>query len=82
MHRIIQFNQKTGLKLHIDMNAKLRQEAKNDFGKYCVKLVNDAVFGKIMENVRKQRDIKLNTTEIRRNYFVSEPNYQTTTWKT
>ena len=44
--------------------------------------MNDAVFGKIMENVRKQRDIKLNTTEIRRNYFVSEPNYQTTKWKT
>ena len=40
--------------------------------------MNNAAFGKTMENVRKHRDIKLATTETRRNFLVSEPNYHTT----
>ena len=40
--------------------------------------MNNAVFGKTVKNVRKYRDIELVTTERRRNYLVSEPNYYTT----
>ena len=57
------------------MNTELRKIAKNNFGKYLFKLMNNAVFGKTMKNVRKQRDIKLVTTDKRRSKLVSEPNY-------
>ena len=60
------------------MNTKLRKEAKNDFEKDFFKLMNNSVFGKIMENVRNHRDIKLVTTNEQRSKFVSEPNYHTT----
>ena len=60
------------------MNTKLRQKAKNNFEKDFFKLMNNAVFGKTMENLRKHRNIKLVKTERRRSYLASEPNYHTT----
>ena len=62
------------------MNTELRKKAKNDFRKDFFKLMNNAVFGKTMENVRRHREIKLVTTDKRRNRLVSEPSYYTTKW--
>ena len=59
------------------MNTELRKLAKNDFAKDLFKLMNNAVFGKTMENIRKHRYIKLVTTDKKRNKLVSEPNYRT-----
>ena len=58
------------------MNTTIRTEPKNDFEKDFFKLMNNSVSGKTMENVRKHRDIKLVTTDKRRNQLVSEPNYK------
>ena len=59
------------------MNAELRKLAKDDFEKDLFKLMNNAVFGKTMENIRRHRDIKLVTTDKKINKLVSEPNYLT-----
>ena len=77
VHRIIEFNQEAWLKPYIDMNTELRKIAKNDFEKDFSKLMNSALFGKTMENVRKHRDIKLVKTDKKRSKLVSEPNYHT-----
>ena len=77
VHRVIEFDQEAWLKKYINFSTELRKNALNDFEKDFFKLMNNAVFGKTMENVRKHRDIKLVKTDQRRNKLVSEPNYHT-----
>ena len=77
VHRVTEFDQEAWLKKYINFNTELRKNALNDFEKDFFKLMNNVVFGKTMENVRKHRDIKLVKTDKKRNKVVSEPNYHT-----
>ena len=67
--------QKAWLKPYIDMNIELRKKAQNEFENNSFKLMNNFVFGKKLEDVRNDRNIKLVTSDKRRKRLVSEPNY-------
>ena len=75
LHRVIKFTQNAWLKYWYEYQAT--KKSKTNFERDFLKVVN-AVFGKTMENVRKHRNSKLVTTESRRNYSASEPNFHTT----
>ena len=82
-HQLIKFKENALLKPYTDMNSELRTKAKNYFEKDLLKLMNDSVFWKVIENVIKHRNnkfvkTKLVKTKARRNYLVSKPNYHTT----
>ena len=76
IHRAIEFKQLAWMKEYIDFNTKLRTAAANDFEKDFCELMNNAVFGKTMENIRKHRNIKLVTKREAYLKLVMKPNFK------
>ena len=76
IQRAIEFKQSVWMKEYIDFNTKLRTEATNDFEKDFYELMNNSVFGKTMENIRKHKNIKLATSRESYLKLVMKPNFK------
>ena len=79
IHRCIRFKQSPWMKECIDFNTRLRTAARNDFEKDFYKLMNNSVFGKTMENIRRHRDIRLVNNKEKYLQTVMKPNFKSGT---
>ena len=75
VHRVLEFSQSPWLKQYIEYNANKRMQAKNALEKDIFKLMNNSVFGKTMESLRKRVDVRLVTDEKQYLKMVSKPTF-------
>lgn len=76
IHRFLQFKQEPWLKQYIDLNTQIRAQAKNGFEKDFLKLMNNSVFGKTMENIHKHVNVELVTESQKMKKLVAKPTFK------
>ena len=76
VHRVIEFQQSRWMKTYIMLNTRLRKDAKKEFEKDFLKLINNSDFGKAMENIRNHKDMTLVTNEQKYQKYVMKPNFK------
>ena len=76
VNRVIEFQQSKWMKAYIMLNTWLKKDEKNEFDKDFLKLMNNSVFGKTMENIRNHKDMKLLTSDKKYLKYVMKPNFK------
>src|SRR5437870_203665 len=79
IHRLMSFTQNPWIKPYVDFNTTMRQNAKSASDKNFFKFLSNALFGKTMQNLRSQTDIKLTTSGATARNYVAKPNFDSFT---